>query len=402
MVQERIVAATPKLGVALVAGVLIALVVGLVGGIIWYNFQKSSTLAVDTAQRLLQKSADAAEQRIAVFYEPVIAIVALGSRVPEITGMNPGNASERLDMVMTGLRRYPQLFSLYVGFDDGSFDMVTRIGGAERSSARKALGAPENAVFAHEVIRVDAAGKRTASWTFLDEHGATVGQRPDSETGYDPRQRQWFHLAKTDEMVHRSDPYIFASSQEIGITLSRALEGGSGGVFGADLAVQDVSRFLSENKVTDSSIAFLFNDRGEVIAYPDDSKINRTVTNQAESTVAPTTIASLGRPELTALYEAVHSGRQQSMLSLKAGGREYLVEAIPVLRQFGETSYLGMVAPVDEITAPIDRIRSQAMFYSIAILLLILPLYVTLVFVWIERRLGRQSEFFIVRRDAED
>ena len=62
---------------------------------------------------------------------------------------------------------------------------------------------------------------------------------------------------------------------------------------------------------------------------------------------------------------------------------------MPILRQFGEASYLGIVVPEDEIIGPINRIRRDAMVYSVAVLLLALPLYVTLVFAWFERRLGR-------------
>jgi hypothetical protein len=332
-------ATSQKRVAVLIATLLVLIVVGLVGGIIWYNFEKSSALSVVAAKRLLEESGDATLRRVELFYEPVVTIVALGSRVPELSEMSARDKDERLALVLTGLRRYPQLFSLYVGYENGEFDMVTRIGGDERSDARQALGAPDNAVFAHETIRVDSDGTRHAGWSFLDESGAQIVERAAADATYDPRSRQWYRLARADGKVHRSDPYIFASSHEIGITLSRKLDGASAGVFAADLAVRDVSSFLAEKKITPSSVAFLFNDRGEVVAYPDDSKIQRTVKDAQESTLLPTTI----------------------------------------------------VVPVDEIIGPINRIRSDALVYSVAVLLLVLPLYVTLVFVWFERQLRRGS-----------
>jgi hypothetical protein len=203
--------------------------------------------------------------------------------------------------------------------------------------------------------------------------------------------RQWYRLAQADDKVHRSDPYIFASSQEIGITLSRKLDGASQGVFGADLAVREVSNFLAEKKISSSSEAFLFNDRGEIIAFPDDSKIRRAVKNEQESTLIPTTIASLGDPAIAALYERVQKQGDQRMMRLEVDGRTYLSQVVPIMQRVGEADYLGMVAPVDEITAPINRIRTDALMYSLAVLLLVLPLYVTLVFVWLDRRLGQTS-----------
>jgi len=361
-----------------ISALLVLIVVGLVGGIIWYNFEKSASLTIDTAERLLAASSDDTVHRIELFYEPVLAIVALASRVPQISEMTTRERDDRVALVITGLRRYPQLFSLYVGYDNGDFDMVTRVDGEERSAARKTLGAPDTASFAHEVIRTDSDGQRRAVWSFLDDSGAPVEQQAAAVATYDPRVRQWYRLAHDDDKVHRSDPYIFASSQEIGITLSRKLDGASQGVFGADLAVREVSNFLAQKKISDSSEAFLFNDRGEVIAFPDDSKIQRAIKNQQESTLVPTTIASLGDPAISALYERVQKQGNEPMMRLEVDGRTYLSQVVPILRKVGEADYLGVVVPVDEITAPISRIRTDALIYSLAVLLLALPLYVTL------------------------
>jgi hypothetical protein len=382
----------PSKGIQIgIAALLVFIVIGLVGGIIWYNFEKSAGLTIDTAERLLAASSDDTVHRIELFYEPVLAIVALASRVPQISEMTTRERDDRAALVITGLKRYRQLFSLYVGYDNGDFDMVTRVDGEERSAARKTLGAPDTAFFAHEVIRAEADGQRRAVWTFLDESGATIGEPAATEAAFDPRVRQWYRLAQADDKVHRSDPYIFASSQEIGITLSRKLDGASQGVFGADLAVREVSNFLAEKKISSSSEAFLFNDRGEIIAFPDDSKIRRAVKNEQESTLIPTTIASLGDPAIAALYERVQKQGDQRMMRLEVDGRTYLSQVVPIMQRVGEADYLGMVAPVDEITAPINRIRTDALMYSLAVLLLVLPLYVTLVFVWLDRRLGQTS-----------
>jgi len=47
--------------------------------------------------------------------------------------------------------------------------------------------------------------------------------------------------------------------------------------------------------------------------------------------------------------------------------------------------------PIDEIAQPAIAVRNQALFYSIALLAFTLPLYVTLIVFWIDRRLGRSS-----------
>ena len=369
--------------------VMVAVIVGLIGGILWHNFQKTTMLTIVSAERLLAESSDKTINRVKLFYEPVIAIVALASRIPQIAKMDTDVGGQRAAMMMTGLRRYPQIFSLEVGFENGDFEMVTRVGGDERAAIRQRLGAPENAVFAHELITTGDSGDRTTRWSFLADDGTPI-QRIADQTTYDPRKRQWYVLAKQDENVHQSDAYLFASSQEIGVTFSRRLGGDQAGVFGADLSLHEISSFLADQKITKSSVAFIFGEDGAVIAFPDESKINKNILDERESTVAPTKIASLNDPAISALFEQFPQHLDGNAWMIHVGGRDYLERVGVFVNPFGKSRYLGMVVPVDEITRDVDEIRFDALVQSIVILLLVLPIFLTIIFVWIDTRLGRK------------
>ena len=215
--------------------------------------------------------------------------------------------------------------------------------------------------------------------------------------------RQWYRLALGNDDVHRSDPYIFAASQEIGITLSRRLQGSRPGVFGADLAMREVASFLAQKKISPSSLAFIFNAKGEVVAYPDESKIDHTVRDPETSALVPTTIASLKNPVLDALFERAKKLGDERMIPLQVNGRAYISDVLPIMKQFGGSDFLGVVVPVDEITGPIDAVRSETLLYSIVVLVLALPLYGTLVFFWLDRRAGRAPSLADFKGlDAED
>ena len=373
-----------------IAAVMILVIVGLLSGIVWYNFDKTRALTIMSAERLLAETGDKTINRLRLFYEPVITVVALASRVPQIATTDAGSGSQRPALMMTGLQRYPQLFSLYVGFDDGGFEMVTRVSGDERAATRQRLGAPDNAVFAHELIEVGSDGAHHASWTFLTEDGAVIDSRAAAETTYDPRERQWYSLARDNDELQHSEPYLFASSREMGITLSRRLEGGARpGAFGADLSLREVSSFLAQQKVTASSIVFIFNDRGEVVAYPDETKIRREVTDSRTSTIVPTKISDLGNPAAQALFDQYQSHKDETWM-MDAAGQSYLARAaaFPVL--LDRSDFLGVLAPLPEITGDVDEIRTEALLGSVLILLLTLPVFLTVIFVWIDVRLGRK------------
>lgn len=376
-------------GYVVIAGIMILTVVGLLGGIVWYNFDKTRALTIMSAERLLAETGDKTINRLRLFYDPVIAVVALASRVPQVSTAAAGSETQRPMMMMTGLQRYPQIFSLYVGFDDGSFEMVTRVSGDERAAARKTIGAPDDAVFAHELVEVGGDGAHRASWTFLDREGKLIDSRAAADTAYDPREREWYRLARDNDALQHSEPYLFASSRQIGITISRRLEGSRSGVFGADLSLHEASDFLARQKVTPSSIAFIFNDQGEVVAYPDEMKMRREVTDPRTSTIAATKIADLGNPAALAVFEQYKSHKDETWI-MEAAGQSYLARAVAFPDVFNRSDFLAVLAPLDEITGDVDQIRTEALLGSMLILLLTLPVFLTVIFVWIDVRLGRK------------
>ena len=377
-------------GYVAIAAVMIVVIVGLLGGIVWYNFDKTRALTIMTAERLLAETGDKTMNRLRLFYDPVIAIVALASRVPQISATESGGTPQRPTMMMTGLRRYPQIFSLYVGFDDGSFEMVTRVSGDARAEARKAIGAPDDAFFAHELVEIGSDGVHRASWSFLGEDGKSIDSRAAAETAYDPRQRQWYGLAHDNDEIHHTEPYLFAASQEIGVTLSRRLEGSKPGVFGADLSLREASRFLAQQKVTPSSLAFIFNEQGEVVVYPDETKLRHEVKDPRTSTIVPTKISDLGNPAVQALFEQYKSHQDEPVWIMEAAGQRYIARAVAFTDLFDRSDFLGVLAPLDEITGDVDQIRTEALLGSVLILLLTLPVFLTVIFVWIDIRLGRK------------
>jgi len=68
-------------------------------------------------------------------------------------------------------------------------------------------------------------------------------------------------------------------------------------------------------------------------------------------------------------------------------GRTYVGRVLDIPPRYGRDQLLAIMVPLDEIEKPIAEIRNQTLIYSIAFLVFALPLYVTLVVAWIDRRL---------------
>jgi adenylate cyclase len=380
-----------------ITGLLLLILVALAGGIIWYNSKKSNELAVAAAQRTMQEAEDKIIDRIKLLYDPMYAIVGVASLVPQLTSPSISRDPQATALLVRALRFYPQIQSLYVGFDDGDFYMVMHIAGANASALRKALEAPGDAVFAVEVVPGTAGGARTKRWSFLSEDGALVGRHDPVPTTFDPRGRPWFDLAKRSDVVEESNLYLFFSSGEPGFTLSRRFGGSTPGVMGADLAAIDLAAFVSSQKITANSTAFIFTERGEVVAarHP----ILGAPPAAAENMEMLPKIADLHDPVIAGLVAAYQNGRMAGTRSYTVAGRPYIGRIVAIPPRYGRDQLLAMMVPVDEIEAPIEDIRNDTLLYSIAFLVLALPLYVTLVVAWIDRRLGARTAWSQFRDD---
>jgi adenylate cyclase len=381
-----------------ITGLLLFIIVALAGGIIWYNSKKSSELALAAAQRLMQEADDKIIDRIRLLYDPMYAIVGIASLVPDLTTPTaPQDASSKA-LLLRALRIYPQILSLYVGFDNGDFFMVTHIAGDKAADLRKALHAPPDAVFANEIVTAEPGGLQNARWVFLAEDGAVVGRR-DQATAFDPRKRPWYGAAKNTDVVEHSDLYMFASSGEPGFTLSRGFGGPTPGVMGADLAAVDLANFLRQQRITPGSTAFIFTKTGEIVALPDQNKIAKALRGGGETKAKLPKIADLSDPVISGLVAAYQHQQMAGTRVYQVAGRTYIGRVVDIPPRYGRNQLLAIAVPVDEIEKPIIDIRNDTLLYSIAFLVFALPLYVTLVVIWIDRRLDRRSQWARFRDD---
>jgi adenylate cyclase len=366
------------------------MVVALTGGIIWYNTKKSNQLAVAAAHRMMQEAGDDVLDRLKLIYDPVYAIVGISSLVPELTSPEIYEDSRAMSLILRMLRTYPQILSFYVGFDNGDFFMVTHIAGENSADLRATLKAPSDAVFANEIISADTSGDRKTRWVFLAEDGSVVGRADPVPAEFDPRQRPWYGSAMRSEVVEQSDLYIFATSGEPGFTLSRSFKGGA---MGADLAAIDLSHFLRDQRITATSTAFMFTKTGEVIALPDAAQIAKVVRADGQMLAAPPKIGYLNDPVIAGLVAAYQNGRMSGTRIYDVAGRTYVGRVLDIPPRYGRDQLLAIVVPLDEIEKPITEIRNQTLLYSIAFLILALPLYVTLVVAWLDRRLEGRARW---------
>ena len=391
--QWQAAAAPPKSAWPAYLGItalLVLIVVALAGGIIWYNMRKSTELMLAAAERQMVETGEKISDRIKLLYDPLYAIVGIASQVPEIKTPLDGNGHPPMAMLLRVLRFYPQILSLYVGLENGDYFGVTHIAGEPRARFRDAFKAPDNAAFATKIITSGKNGARVESWVFLDDDGVEVGRNDDVPPEFDPRQRPWYGPALHSDHVEASDLYIFVLNHEPGFTLSRSFRAATPGVFGADLTETDLSDFVSKQRITPGSLSFIFTRSGGIVAYPDQARVAGLLQHSGEAVPALPQLSELKDPAAAGLFAAYRESGATGNFVYDVAGRSYIGRVVEIPARYGHDQLLGIAVPIDEIEQPVIALRNQTLFYSLAFLAFTLPLYVTLIVFWIDRRLRRR------------
>jgi adenylate cyclase len=371
-----------------IIGLLVLIVVVLAGGIIWYNLCKSTDLMVAAAERQMVETGQKISDRIRLLYDPLYAIVGIASQMPDVEAPFSDSGYAGAPVLLRVLSFYPQILSLYVGLDNGDFFVMTNISGESRTRFRTSLEAPDGAAFAIRIMTAASNGTRTEHRIFLDDNGAEIGRQDAGVTDFDPRQRPWYGLALQSNRVEPSDLYIYHLNNEPGFTLSRGFQAATSGVFGADLTETDLAEFLSKQRITAGSLCLIFTRSGELVAYPDQTRMTAILRQSGETMVALPQLTQLNDPVATGLFAAYREKSAPGNFVYTIDDRSYIGRIVEIPPRYGRDQLLGIAVPIDEIEHPAIALRNQTLLYSVAFLVFALPLYVTLIVAWIDRRLG--------------
>ena len=196
-----------------------------------------------------------------------------------------------------------QLFRTNVTLDDGTYAMfLGRADGSLVYVDRDVTDHPD-AQTRTWIIEIDAAGTRTESYTWRDSAGAVVATATEPATTFDPRQRVWYADAAAAEASVWTDPYVFVTTQEPGVTAATPVlrDGAVAGVVGLDLGLSELSQVVGAIDVSENGRAILLTDDGTLVAHP----LPEKVITSSGSDVRNARIGELDDPVTQGGYEAL-------------------------------------------------------------------------------------------------
>ena len=343
-----------------------ALLVGIGVTAADYVQNRSNALRV-ASETFKEKIGRINERRLAFFAAPFLVLQQFYGH-PALRE-STGSRDAILTPILPGLATNPQISAVYAGYENGNFFHVLSISETEKPFIKQ-LGGPETTRFAIQEIRADG-GVRKASWRFLDAGGQQIGALADREAAYDPRSRDWYRDARAQpEKMIRTAPYMFAATSQMGMTLSRATEGGAVGV---DITLDRLMEYVRSVRSNEKQRFVAFDEQNRLLAHFDPERMFKTSGSGEARKVELATTADLADP---VLHEAVQIfGRQgpYELARIDNDGAEYLATVVHQVGRDGSGFHVLYAAPMSDFMGPLVHAAARSILAATAIFLIALP-----------------------------
>ncbi len=221
--------------------------------------------------------------------------------------------------------------------------------------------------FSTKILERTGAPPKTR-WIYRDHSLRAIKTETMKLESFDPRRRPWYLGAKDSKKTFWTDIYIFHTGQKPGITCATPIVDQDGkflGVLGMDIGIDALSAFLKTLKIGKQGVAFIFDDKGEVVAYPE---AGRTVDRTGDDGILRTVfVEDLAVASVTAAYKKYQKTGERRF-SLESGGQRYVASFTPFPPAFEKPWKVGMLAPKDDFTGDLKQANKVALVVSLAIL----------------------------------
>jgi len=338
---------------------------------LWIIHRESKVAAIRMADHLFTTI----NARSLQLYEDSLESVALltGSLVT-MPSMNvlplPTDLSHPgIPAMLQALSAYEFLFSLYCGYEDGSFIQLIAV--RDNAQIRQLYHAPEQTFYILRIITPGSSGSMQQDWLFLNQNIKLIEKAHDIDPGYDPRRRAWYIQAKTEQNAFFTPPYVFSSSHLPGITCAHRLMN-EGGVLGCDVTLSEFTRFLKKQQISAHAVIFVFEHDGSIILSPGENPVCSDDDNKL-------TFLKGGASKDIRIRRVVGDYHTNPDV-LTQQGREiiiddapYLVRFTPVDASLGIDQIIAVAAPVSDFTGHITTMKKDILVFSCAMLAIIIP-----------------------------
>jgi C4-dicarboxylate-specific signal transduction histidine kinase len=319
------------------------------------SYVTSEKAMLQHARNLLAEAGSNASEHSNGFLRPARVAAELSKRVIE-SGIVAGDDFSGLEkFLFQNLQNEPQISGIYYGDEAGNFVYVMRSDGPAEFRTKFLLTSDD---------------RPGAQLTWRNADFVSVESRFDPTDTFDPRTRPWYESARAQRSTIWTDPYVFFSSQQPGISVATPILSGSGlaGVIGVDIEISTISNFLSQLDLSERGSALILNDNGDVIAHPD---LEQIIVRNADMTLSFVGIADIEDPIARAAFTHHASDGEIEIKTETQAEFEYLgdryVSLVKPLLGVELPWTIAVYAPESDFTKAIKDNQSRNIWLAAAI-----------------------------------
>jgi adenylate cyclase len=270
------------------------------------------------------------------------------------------------------LQEFPQLDSIYAGFENGAWLQVRRISDLD-DEQRERLRAAPGASTAISLVRPTPDGELPMRRIFEDPQGNEVGQIDLWKYGYDPRTRRWYRETMKADRPRISAPYMAFSIGAPVITVSAPLRGKAPGVLAIDLKLDTFSKFVQAQRPGEHGIVVMFDSTGSLIAHPDLAEfIVEAMTHPSQSQLP--TIKDIDSGIVPAVLRRTQGRDQYEGEIRDEQGRDYLFRVAKFSLGEEYNASIVLLAAEDDFAKDVRRLHFTGLMLATVASLAFIPI----------------------------
>ncbi|MDD3147607.1 MAG: adenylate/guanylate cyclase domain-containing protein [Candidatus Riflebacteria bacterium] len=324
----------------------------IVAGIVVYGYRSNSEIMLQSSDELLYQISETVIRQTSNHLDPARKTGALLRKMIE-RGDSFAKSPELVETLsLETLEIYPQFSAVYLGDENGNFVMSRRLEeGTYSTRIISRTSEPSG------VIEID----RDADWQI-------IATRSSSILNYDPRERPWYSLAKSEGTIVWSREYRLFTDQVPGITCAHPVFGPDGnfvGAVGIDFRLYELAEFLKSLKIGESGVAFIADSEGNVLAYPEKAGVSMDNIRAPRS---PMRESLKNGPIKSAINNYLDN--KQFKFTFDHDGNRFIASFRPFPENFGRDWVLGIIVPEDDFIGPIARIHETTLLFSFWLLII--------------------------------
>ncbi len=343
--------------ISVLIGVVLLFVVGTV---MFVQYKSSNEFALLTTQKVFDRVADKVINQINTYDSQSTRFVKLSQKIDHADDLPSLSKRHTLLPIITEyIKTANYVYAVYLGFQNNDFYIIYNLNLSE--DMKKAQNAPNNARWLIKKNLKDENGNLFSHKLFVDKNFVTLSQKTEPTT-YQPTQRPWYKDASNSKDIIKTNPYIFSSVQQPGVTYAQRTLSKNGVVFSLDITLSSLNKLLSQQNLVEGSAAFIFKKDGKPVAQFDQIT-NTKIENLTKS--YPNSFIKNGK---------VIDLEEQKIVTIK--GVKYLKYTTELKSNFKSKDYLTILSPMNVIMKPYTDKIYQTLMITALILIFLLPIII--------------------------